>query len=54
MNTNGQANYADTTLKGTTTSYDALDRPTTVKQDSGARCADQHYRIPEWFPNPDN
>jgi hypothetical protein len=34
MNTNGQANYTDTTLKGTTTSYDALDRPTTVKQDS--------------------
>jgi len=26
--------FTDTSLKGTTTSYDALDRPTTVKQDS--------------------
>ncbi|MDR6842185.1 RHS repeat-associated core domain-containing protein [Pseudoxanthomonas sacheonensis] len=34
MNTNGLANYADTTLKGIWTDYDALDRVTSVTQDS--------------------
>lgn len=34
MNTNGLANYADTTLKGVWTDYDALDRVTSVSQDS--------------------
>jgi RHS repeat-associated protein len=34
MNTNGQANYADTTLKGVWTDYDALNRVTSVSQDS--------------------
>ncbi|MDR6840309.1 RHS repeat-associated core domain-containing protein [Pseudoxanthomonas sacheonensis] len=34
MNTNGQANYTDTTLKGTFSEYDALDRVTSVSQDS--------------------
>ncbi|KAF1721721.1 RHS repeat domain-containing protein [Pseudoxanthomonas wuyuanensis] len=34
MNTGGQANYADTNLKGTKTTYDALGRVTSVSQDS--------------------
>ena len=34
MNTFGQANYTDTTLKGTNTAYDSLDRATQVIQDS--------------------
>ncbi|MGV8931796.1 MAG: RHS repeat domain-containing protein [Luteimonas sp.] len=34
MNTGGTAVYTDTSLKGTHTTYDALDRITSVKQDS--------------------